>query len=435
MNVLAIDVGSSSVKAGILRNGRVVKESRCAFETDFAGNRVEVDPDGLLNAVVRSTRALGTAARDADVISIDSMSPSWLAMDRRGKPVTPIVSHQDRRSLDIAMEIERRIGKERHLKITGTRPVPGGMSSTTCAWFLKHERSLMRRADLLGHATTFLHRQFAGVRVVDPSHASFMGLYSTLDLSGWSDEMCEAIGVSKKLLPDVLDADQIAGKIMPEAARLLGLRDGTPMLTGMIDTGAAVVLAGSRVGQLVNTVGTTDVLALCTDKPKPHPRLLTRALGVGKRWVSVGTIGAAGSSLLWAREQFFRDWSDQRFFKLVNKISREKSEGMVTFDPYLAGDRCSVEQRKAAFNGLTLSTTREQMLAAIVQALSRASAERFELLRWTGTPINRNVLISGGGGGALAELMHRDWPGKWTFKVEKDATLKGLEKLATETLK
>jgi xylulokinase len=195
-----------------------------------------------------------------------------------------------------------------------------------------------------------------------------------------------------------------------------------------------MLLAGARVGQLVNVVGTTDVLALCTDKPKPKSGLLTRALGVGKRWVSVGTIGSAGSSLLWARQQLFADWSDQRFFSLVNRLAKEKPVETVTFDPYLAGDRCNVEQRRAAFHGITLATTRQQMLAAIIDALARASAERLKLLASTGTRMDRNVLISGGGGGALAQIMHRDWPGKWNFRVEIEATLRGLGELATAPL-
>jgi sugar (pentulose or hexulose) kinase len=84
------------------------------------------------------------------------------------------------------------------------------------------------------------------------------------------------------------------------------LTEGTPVLAGMVDTSAAMVLAGARVGQLVNVSGSTDVLGLCVSKPVPHERLLTRALGVGKRWMSVGTIAAAGSALEWARRELFR---------------------------------------------------------------------------------------------------------------------------------
>ena len=435
MNVLAIDVGSSSVKAGLLRERKLLRTAHVPFETCYAPSRAEVEPDAILAAVVRAVRELGPQALSVDAIALDAMAASWVAMDRRGKPITPVVTHQDRRSVAEAVEIERRVGEHRYLRLSGNRPVPGGISSTTCLWFLKHRRSLMRRADLVGHVQTYLHRQLCGVRVADPSNASFMGLYSTTTLAGWNDELCDAVGVSPKLLPEIRDANEIAGKLLPDPARRLGLVAGTPVLVGMVDTGCAMMLAGARVGQMVNVVGSTDVLALCTDKPRQHERLLLRGLGVGRKWVSVGTIAAAGTSLTWARQQLFADLSERSFFKLVSELAKrgQDARGTVQFDPYLSGDRCSVEQRQGGFSGLTLSTTREHMLAAIVDALARASAARLDLLRKTGTRMSRAVLISGGGDGALAQIMHRDWPGGWRFKTESQATLRGLAVLAQLT--
>ena len=54
--------------------------------------------------------------------------------------------------------LERKLGKK-YLQIAGTRPFPGGISSTTWAWYLKHEPQRLCRADLIGHLNTFLHRQ------------------------------------------------------------------------------------------------------------------------------------------------------------------------------------------------------------------------------------------------------------------------------------
>jgi xylulokinase len=429
MHVLAIDVGSSSVKMGVLRDGRVIgKISREIFRTRYGENRAEIDPNEILKAIARAAHQLN--AKKIDCIALSAMGPSWLAMDKHGKPLTPIVTHQDRRSIAIAEQIEKCVGKKRHLHLCGNRPVPGGISSTTCAWFLKNEPSIMRRADLVGHLNTFLHRQFCGVRVTDPSHASFMGLYSTLTLVGWNDELCSAIGISQKLLPEIRESNEIAGRLSPEAARLLGVKTGTPMFVGMLDTGAAMLLAGAKIGQMVNVIGSTDVLGLCTDDPKPNEKLLTRALGIGRKWMSVGTIAAAGSSLKWAKDQLFSEMKSGKFFQLVAMLAKDrKASGGVEFEPYLVGDRASVEQREGQFSGLTLASTREQMLAAIVEALARVSAERIEILQSTGTKMSHKVMISGGGGDDLAKIMHRDWPGKWKFWSEEEATLRGLARL------
>lgn len=441
MNLLGIDVGSSSVKAAILRDGepqrgRVV---RAFFKTDHRGEHVEVPAERVLSAVAAAVRELGVGAgpagRTVDAIGLTVMSPAWCAMDARGRALTPLVTHQDRRSVAIAAEIEARVGRARHLKLAGNRPFPGGISSTTWAWYLQNEPQRLARADLVGQLNTYLLRHLTGARAIDPSNASFTGLYATTDQSGWSDELCDAIGADRRLLPEVLDADVIAGTITAAAAARFGLAQGTPVMVGMIDTSAAMLLAGTRPGQLLNVCGSTDVLALCTDRARPHERLLTRALGIGRqRWMSVSTIAAAGSSLLWARTQLFRDLTEARFRALVRRLARarrgdEAAGDGISFEPYLAGERASIDQRRASFGGLTLATTREHVLGAMIDALARASAERLDLLADIGVPIRRSVMVSGSAADRLDEIFQRDWPGRWRFERQTEASLRGLARL------
>ncbi len=426
--LLGLDVGSSSVNAGLLRGTRVLAESpRVFFPTRCEGPHVEVDPPTLLKAIRQSIAGLGPQAKKVDALVVAGMAPAWVAMDKDGAALTPIVTHQDRRSVAEARDLEERLGQQRHLELCGSRPFPGGISSTTWAWYKRHEPGRLKRADLVGHLNTFLHRQMTGARLTDPSNASFTGLYASLTLAGWSPELCANLGVKSSLLPEVIESDRIGGVLTAEAARRFGLRAGTPMLAGLMDGSAGMLLAGAKVGQLFNVVGSTDVLALCTDKPRPHPQLLTRALGFGQRWLQVSTLAAVASALYWARAQFFPDVPIKQFPALLHRLSRNgaKEAGTVRFDPYLAGDRMSIEQRQGAFSGLTLATTRTQMLASVIEALTRASAERLPLLEGTGTKILRTVAISGGSD-RLDQLMHRDWPGRWRYRAVTDATLRGL---------
>ncbi|MBL9206404.1 MAG: hypothetical protein JNN01_15035 [Opitutaceae bacterium] len=425
---LGLDIGSSSVIAGILRGTRVLAEApRAFFRSKHIGPSVEVDPEELLAAVATAIRGLGSAAREVDHIALATMCPAWVAMDKTGKPLTPIVTHQDRRSVPEARAIEEKIGKERHLALCGCRPFPGGISSTTWAWYRAHQPGALRRADLVGHLNTFLHRQMTGARVTDPSNASFTGLYHTLGLDGWSEELCESLGVSSSLLPDVWEADQIGGTLTESAAQRFGLRQGTPMMVGLMDGSAGMLLAGAKVGQLFNVVGSTDVLALCTDRPRPHERLLTRALGVQGKWLQVSTLAAMASSIYWAREQFFPELSVDDFRAEFRRLSRKgrRPGNTVRFEPYMAGERTSLEQRQGAFTGITLATTRMDLLSAIIEGLTQASAERLPLLQATGTRLRRDVAVSGGSD-RLDELMHRDWPGAWRYRSVVDATMRGL---------
>jgi xylulokinase len=399
-----------------------------------------------------------------DAIALSVMSPAWIAMDAKGKPLTPIVTHQDRRSVAEAHELERKLGDGRYLAIAGTRPFPGGISSTTWAWYLRNEPQRLRKADLVGHLNTYLHRQLTGSRVVDTANASFMGVYSTVDFGGWSEELCAAVGLDRSQLPDVHDANEIGGRLTREATHHLGLAEGTPMVVGIVDGSAGMLMAGARPGQMLNVCGSTDVLALCADRAVPHERLLTRALGVGRLWLSVSTIAAAGSAVAWAKDQFFADWTWPKFQALAHKLAMRSTPGGtsrhtgkekrgraarasrgdrgrsnratddcvssagVCFEPYLAGDRMSIDQKQGAFTGLTLGTTREDLLAAILESLAQTSAARVTLLRQLKLRIRREVIVTGGAQ-RLDAILHRDWPGTWTFRHEQEATLRGLAML------
>jgi xylulokinase len=434
MNLLGLDIGSSSVKAAVVNDkgdpvGTIVHR---AFDTRRHGVSVEVEPKDMLAAVAGSIAAVGSAAKKVDFIALSVMSPAWVAMDARGKAITPIVTHQDRRSTAEAIDLVKRVGKKNYQSRAANLPIPGGISASTLAWFAAHQPAVLRKADLIGHLNTFLHRQITGARVIDPANASFTGLYRTLTQGGWDETLCHAAGAKLTQLPEVKESNTIGGTVSTKAAAGFALRGGTPMVVGIVDTSSAMLLAGAAPGKLLNVSGSTDVLGLCTDKPKLDDRLLIRALGVGKKWMAVTTIAAAGSSLAWAKGNFFPDLDWPKYSSLIGQLSDAKPnpDSQVKFAPYLAGLRTSIEQPRAAFTGLTLATTRQDMLRAIIESLAEASAARIPVLQGQGVKINHNVLLSGGTQDELAHVLHRDWPGKWKFHVEKEATLRGLAHLA-----
>ncbi len=429
MPILGLDIGSSSVKVAILKGTDIVGEvGRESFKTRFDGAKVEVDPNAVLKAIRGAIAQLPKQqVKQVEAVALSVMSPAWVAMEADGKPLTPIVTHQDRRSVEQALAIEAAVGKRRHLKLAGNRPFPGGISSTTFAWYKANEPARLKKVDLVGQLNTFICRQFTGRRAIDPSNASFTGLYETTTLAGWNDELCDAAGVSRHLLPEVLESNRIAGHLSRATALRYGLTEGLPLLIGLVDGSAGMLLAGAKVGQLLNVSGSTDVLAVCVDRPQPHEKLLTRAVGVGRKWLSVSTLAAVGTALNWAREQLFADLSDQAYWKLVGKLAKRKGATRVHFDNRLAGERTSIEQQTASITGLTLATTRQDILAGLVDNLAVTSAARLALLKQPGVKFRKEVVIAGGVGRRLSSVLHRDWQGDWQFTIPpEEATLRGL---------
>jgi len=429
MRVLGLDIGSSSVKAAVLTGPRVPKQiEHEGYTTDFGDGRAEIP-------VERITRAIKKAISRLDVKWIDyiiptGMAPSWIAMDDRGRALSPVITHQDKRSIAEAHEIEKAIGRSRHLKIAGNRPVPGGISSTSCRWFAKHHKSDFRRVDLVGHLNTYLLRQWCDARAIDPSSASFTGIYKTTTLGGWDDRLADAAMVPAKALPQVIEGHQVAGHVTSRAASAFGLPKGIPVLAGVIDGSCPMLLAGAAVGQAVQVVGSTDVLAVCVDQARPMEGLLTRALGVGQKWVSVGTLAAAGTAVAWLRRTMFSDLTNDAFWKLIRKIGPDQKTA-VSFSNYLAGSRTEIDVPSATISGLTLACNREDVLAALLGDLRRSSTERLERFRAAGVKISgKSILTTGGGDSTLAPILRCDFPKAWKYHHRNEATLAGVWKLA-----
>ena len=297
---------------------------------------------------------------------------------------------------------------------------------------------MLRRAALIGHLQTLLLHHLTGARVIDPSNASFTGLWNTTDtaahVADWNADLARLVGVPTAALPAVLPGDCVAGELTPQGSRQLGCRCGTPVLTGVVDTSAALLLVGTRPGTLLNVTGSTDVLAVVTDDPRPDARCLTRHLGVGKRWLHVMTLAAAGSALAWARGVFFADLTEQAYFALLRGVARRprpRHDPPLDFRPHLAGSRVDVHQPTGAITGLRLGTTREDILAALIHALADCSAERLEVLREvSGLRLCRDVIRTGNAGRVLSGVLYARWPGRYRLHDVEEATVRGLGSLA-----
>ncbi|GAH54746.1 unnamed protein product, partial [marine sediment metagenome] len=79
-------------------------------------------------------------------------------------------------------------------------------------------------------------------------------------------------------------------------------------------------------------------------------------------------ITTGGFALEWFRSQFCREMSKEEFYNsYLRKLMEKKMSSPVNFNPYLAGDRTSLRQKKASFSGLTLSSTRDDCVFALME--------------------------------------------------------------------
>ena len=439
MLFLSVDFGTSSVKASLVDES-LTELSAASAEYPYVllpGSKVEMDPKELMGGLCKVTAQLDQdLLRKVGLLCYDTFSPSPVFIKESGELAYPnIVTHMDRRSRDQCRYIDEQFGRDGYLHIAGIYPFAGGAGIMTVLWMKQNQPEVLDNTFRIGHLTTYVHQQLTGEWMVDLVNASMLGLDETLTQRGWSRMLLDEFSLDEKWFDRICNPGTILGRLLPEASTKLGVKSGVPVAVGTNDMAAAQVGAGNlECGCIMNTAGSSDMVSILTDRPVVNPHYYLRNSALPGLWQIYATT-AGGFALDWFHEQLARDLTRQEFYEdLVPKaLSEFKEDGEVTFDPYLTGDRQSMEKRTGAWHGLTLATTREEMLAAMLKSMTRVLNTT---VREAAQVVKLKPVIKLSGGlstKAFIQLKEREIPG-FRFEVVDNCSIIGNVALAQRYL-
>jgi xylulokinase len=428
MHILALDVGTSSVKAAVLNTetGQAVSQiAHVRYKLDApVPEAAEVSAERLWQAVVAAGRAAARLFPDVDGVGLSVMTPGLVLLDAGDRPCAPIWTHLDRRSRASARQVQAVVGDE-FLATTGNRPLPGGMSVLGYRQQLVADPYLTHRVRCYLHVNGWLGLHMTGAKAFDPANASFTGLFNTMTDRSWSPRWCEYFQVEGEWLPPVRCGTSTLGTIRAAVAAELGVPAGIPLKLGTADTSSAMLAAGMSPGDLLHEVGTTQVLAVFAAGPRPSPKRLTRLFGVGDAYVYVTHNPVGGVALDWLHQLCFHEQSAEQFFEQTVNSALQRPTRVTLDPPFLGGDRLEIEAHRAAFRDLDLHTDRLDLLAALLEALRRRHRDAVAALD-QGDLFARIFL-----GGGAAEIVHRLLPEYASAQVHmlQEASLMGVARL------
>src|SRR5271167_242633 len=203
MQVLALDVGTTSTKASLVDPSGVVKRSastRTARLSHPFPRAVEVNPDEIYFNALHVLRQVATNLKHADVmISLSCMSPVLVTLTKSKRLLRPAILYNDLRSWREVDEINEKFGTNRLLKINGNR-ANSQQWGPKLLWIRKHESK--RRIWKLFDLTTYLIWKLTGEITIDHTAANEAGLLNYSKRT-WSDEILSFLEVSYESLPDL----------------------------------------------------------------------------------------------------------------------------------------------------------------------------------------------------------------------------------------
>lgn len=436
MLFLSVDFGTSAVKMSLMDENL---ETLCWNKSEYhylilPGEKNELREEDLMNAFFRAADGLDAdLCKKVEMICYDTFSPSPVFMDKTGSLVYPnIITHMDRRSRAQTKFIDETFGREEYMNISGIYPFPGGCSAMTFIWFLQNMPEVLDKTYAVGHLTTFIHKKLTGRWMVDLVNASMMGMYETTKQGTWSEILLKEFRLRPDMFGEIYNPGTVHGTLLKEIADRLGVPEGIPVCVGTNDVAAAQMGAGNKTaGCVMNTAGSSEMVSILTDVPRVNSEYYLRNAPLPGLWqIYVTTCGGFGVD--WFYEQFCKDMSKEEFFDFEEKAIAQYLDDWneeVTFAPYLTGDRQSLEKKTGAWYGLSLGTTREQMLVAYLRAIQDVL---YGAIRKAGevTTLKEPVKVSGGMTTEMYLRLKKKCYAGLALEVVDDCPIKGNVELA-----
>ena len=407
--ILTVDVGTSSTKTSLWTEaGQLVAHASSAYELQRAEPLwAEIDGDTWWRSVCETILTVLAASKtdpgSIAGIGVDAVSWTLIPVDRVGDPLRPAMIWLDRRAEQETAWLKSLPEAERLVNLNAN-PLDAAYITPKLIWLKKNHPEVFNSAYKFLEATGFIISRFTSKFVCDFTQAYG---YHFFDIRNeqWDSGAAQMIGIPIEKMPQLCGSTEIVGTVTGKAAEQTGLKPGIPVIAGCLD--AAVGALGSGVvkpGQTNEQGGQAGGFGISLDHVVVEPRLIfSHHVIPGQYLLQAGTVG--GGSLGWFRDQFghpeinaanLLGQNPFELFSMQVEKSKPGANGLI-FLPYMAGERTPLWSSipRGVFFGLTYSTTRADLLRAIMEGCVFAVYDNLQIAEEHGVLINE-FLGSGG---------------------------------------
>ena len=391
MSILVVDVGTSGVRAAIVRPDATVDHVhyREVLPETPAPGFVQFDAAAMAAGAIDVARDALGAGGPVDAVGIANQRASTILWDRAtGDPVGPGIGWQDLRTVSMCLQ----------LQAEGIRVAPN-VSATKLAFLLDMADPDRTRDLCFGTVDSWIAWTLSRgtLHVTDNTNAGLTGLLHA-DGSGWASHSLEALRIPAAVLPAIVDSSGVVG----EASAL----PGAPPIAGLAgDQQASLVGQGcTKPGLAKITFGTGGMLDLCVGETRPafeargpggcFPIVAWRRAG-RLTWGVEAFMLTAGQAVEWLRDDLgiiaTSAESDAVAASCVDT-------GDVWFVPALLGLGTPAWDFGARGTpvGLTRGTGRSEVVRAVLEGVAHRGADLVEAAEADGALDIASLRVDGG---------------------------------------
>jgi xylulokinase len=404
VSLLGLDVGSTAVKAAAYSEaGDELARAQETVPSEHAQpGHSQVDGDEMWRAAVRVVRQVTAAPatrRDPpSALAVSASGRESFPARADGSAVGPCLRTADaRRPASQAADLMPQPA-EQWLRTCGHVPDHRDPANRLLWWRETAPGALAEARWFLGwHELASL--KLIGRPVVDPALAAGFLLFD-LQTRRWSADRLDALGVDRRLLPEIVPWGESLGNVRPQAAEELGLPAACSFVVGSWDASCAAVGSGAvDAGVALLSSGTWESVVVPADRPAlaeaaaaglavtPHPS--TPGLGLWSKNPN-GT-----SALDWALS-----FAGERLDGLEEKLQSAGPEPAdVLVVPHLSGAGPpwpSAGGQSGAVFGLTLASTPLDLVRATMEGIACELRFAITAMREAATPVRLGRAAGGG---------------------------------------
>ncbi|MCF4996756.1 xylulokinase [Pseudomonas syringae] len=402
---LGIDCGTQGTKAIILdaANGQVLGQGAAAHTMISGANgRREQDTSQWLQAFTKATRqALSAANVDGQAIlgiGVSGQQHGLVLLDDQGQVLRPAKLWCD---TETSPENDRLLthlgGEQGSLERLGVVIAPG-YTVSKLLWTKEQHPDIFSRIARVLLPHDYLNFWLTGRSCSEYGDASGTGYFNVRSRQ-WDLQLLRDIDPSGRLqsaLPELIDAHQAVGTLLPSIAEQLGINPDAVVSSGGGDNMMGAIGTGNiKPGAITMSLGSSGTVYAYAEQPQvsPDASVATFCSSSGGWLPLICTMNLTNATGA-IRELF--DLNLEQFNDLVAQ-SPIGADG-VSMLPFLNGERVpALPHAAGSLHGLTADNlTRANLCRAVVEGTTFGLRYGLDLLRQNGLQ-SRSICLIGGG--------------------------------------
>jgi xylulokinase len=406
---LGIDLGTSGVKVIALSSQGELLASATESLTVQRPKPLwsEQKPNDWWQATCDAIVSLGkqVALSEVKAMGLSGQMHGATLLDAQGDILRPAILWNDGRCATECAELEADVPTSRD--ITGNIMMPG-FTAPKLKWVKNHEPDVFSKIDKVLLPKDYLRYKLSGDFASDVSDAAGT-LWMDVSTRQWNEELLEATGLTLEQMPKLYEGSEVTGHLSQALASQWGM-DCVPIIAGGGDNAAGAVGVGiTSQGQGMLSLGTSGVYFAVSDGfiANPDSALHSFCHAIPNTWHAMSVVLSAASCLDWvASLTGFNDVGEM----LKQTEANHDPDSKVIFLPYLSGERTphNDPNAKGVFFGMTHSTTKFDLVQAVLEGVGFAFADGLDALHATDLVPEEISLIGGGARSAYWRQMLAD---------------------------